>query len=151
MDKLLISGQGDNTLLICNATDDCEWNKGFPMGEDIARIVEEGIHHQKMAHPTQSQELLDTAHNLQTVAGNAIEILEERLKSEGASNDTIVAYTNAVEAQSAIEVLCATPEELLGYKTPQQAFFTLLAGPDHEGMGIAMVVRHLAIGLPGNG
>lgn len=49
MKNLILSGQGDNTLLVC-AEDGCDWDRGYPMAEPLENIVEDGLTHRREGH-----------------------------------------------------------------------------------------------------
>jgi hypothetical protein len=48
--NFLITGHGDNTLLICAVTDECDWHQEFPMAEDLSSFIEAQSTHWRTAH-----------------------------------------------------------------------------------------------------
>jgi hypothetical protein len=51
-EKFLISGHGDNSLLIC-VRGDCEWSREFPMAEGLGSFMVEADRHTAEAHGIQ--------------------------------------------------------------------------------------------------
>lgn len=148
MDKdLILSGQGDNVLLIC-AKDNCKWSQAYPQAEPLTKLMEEGVSHTRWAHESSVDEMYDLARQYLGLAQDAIENLEDQLKEQGANPLTLLAYHKALVAQEALEVLAATGEELAGFASPQRAFFNVLAGPEYEGMGMPRVICDITAGLP---
>lgn len=92
---------------------------------------------------------MDQIIQLHEIADRAVERLMDRLQSQGASREDLVALEQAVESRSALEVITLPTEELLNSgKSVQQTIFDHLVGPPEEGMGISAVARHLEIGIP---
>lgn len=48
-EDLIVSGNGDNTLLIC-AKDDCEWVQPYPMAEPLANLLKAATEHLNEVH-----------------------------------------------------------------------------------------------------
>ena len=48
MKNLILSGHGDNIILIC-AEDGCRWHREFPMAEPLENVVEDGLTHRREA------------------------------------------------------------------------------------------------------